>query len=136
MSKLLPALLSLSLAVSLSIPVAGCGGGEQPKPVAQPAAPRPDPVLAGVVVTPIAGALTPGDRIIAGKAQYNAVVEGKQRSWKGKGGTFGFISPGPARSGAKGNCREYSHTIYVNGRPQTGKGSACETAPGQWSYVG
>jgi len=64
-----------------------------------------------------------------------SVVDGKRRSWRGKAGSFGYIVPGPVSAGVRGNCRDYSHTIYLNGRPQTGKGSACQTAPGQWTIV-
>ncbi|MCC2098168.1 MAG: hypothetical protein KDJ29_14830 [Hyphomicrobiales bacterium] len=109
------------------------GSGEASRPAAN--APRVDPVLAGVVAGPMGTALTQEDRLIAGKAQYQAIVDGKRRSWRGKAGSFGYIEPGPVASGIKGNCREYSHTIYLNGRPQAGKGSACETAPGQWSIA-
>jgi surface antigen len=127
-------LLSTLIFPAIAVGLAGCmGAGEQPQPAAP--APKANPVLAGVVSGPTGTALTQEDRLTAGRAQYQSIVEGKRRSWRGKAGSFGYIVPGPVSAGIKGNCREYSHTIYLNGRPQTGKGSACQTAPGQWSIV-
>lgn len=113
--------------------VSGCGPESNP-PVAT-AKPPADPYVRGVVTGPVGQQLTPDDRRTAGKAQYTAISEGKRKSWRGKAGTFGFIEPGAVGNGVGGKCREYSHTIYLNGRPQTAKGSACETQPGSWNVV-
>ena len=78
--------------------LAGCmGAGEQPQPAAR--APQADPVLAGVVSGPTGTALTQEDRLVAGKAQYQSIVEGKRRYWRGKAGSFGYIVPGPMSAG-------------------------------------
>lgn len=121
--------------IIMTVALAGCTANTSSPPQPAATAPQPDPILAGVVAGPIGQQLSPGDREIAGKAQLAAIVDGQRRSWKGKGGTFGFIAPSPVSSGLQGNCRDYSHTIYINGRPQTGRGSACQSAPGQWRIV-
>lgn len=124
------------LFVPLAVLVAGCNGPGSSAPVAAtPPAPRADPVLAGAVTGPAGQGLTAGDREIAGKAQFAAIVDGQRRSWRGKGGTFGYISPGPVAAGSGGGCREYTHTIYLNGRPNSARGKACQASPGQWNIV-
>ena len=40
----------------------------------------------------------------------------------------------PART-SRGFCREYTHTIYVGGRPQQGYGTACRQPDGSWQIV-
>jgi surface antigen len=32
-------------------------------------------------------------------------------------------------------CRQYTHTIYVNGQPQAARGTACKNPDGSWSPV-
>ncbi len=32
-------------------------------------------------------------------------------------------------------CREYQQTIYINGRAETGNGTACQRPDGQWQIV-
>ena len=114
--------------------LAGCGGAGNE--ALSPAAKAPaDPYVRGAVAGPVGRQLTEQDRLIAGKAQFSAVSEGKRKSWRGKAGSFGYIEPGAISSGVSGKCREYSHTVYLNGRPKTAKGSACETNPGNWSVV-
>ena len=44
---------------------------------------------------------------------------------------YGTIVPGPyyyVRRGVR--CREYSHTIYVHGRPEIARGTACRNPDG------
>jgi surface antigen len=109
--------------------LAACNGsGNAPEPAARAPA---DPFATGVVMGPLGKSLTEADRKTAGKAQYTAISTRKRLSWRGKGGSFGYIVPG-AVSGGAGGCREYSHTIYINGRPGTGKGKACQIGPDSW----
>ncbi len=111
--------------------LAGCGGvGRSPTPVVQT-----NPFLAGAVLGAAGKGLSDRDRKIAGKAQYDAISEGKRLSWKGADGSFGFILPGPVSGAGSNSCREYSHTIYLNGRPSSGKGKACKTGSGRWNIV-
>jgi surface antigen len=112
--------------------LAGCAP-VSPPPAAAPAvvaAPAGPPPPAGVIAGPLGAKLTGADRQTAFDAQVAALDGGKRQSWKGGAGAFGFVEPG-AEAGA---CREYSHTIYVDGRPQSGKGRACRSPDGSWSW--
>jgi surface antigen len=33
------------------------------------------------------------------------------------------------------NCRQFTHTIYIDGRPQTARGTACRNPDGTWQPV-
>ena len=121
--------------ISLVIAFLGCGlvaacSSAPPPQAAAPAGPPPKPFLDGVVMGDAGRSLTDQDRQTAGEAQYAAIETGQRKSWRGKGGTYGFIEPGTQ----SGSCRDYSHTIYIDGRPKTGKGSACLEANGNWKY--
>jgi len=121
--------------ISMVIAIFGCGlvaacSSTPPPQAAAPAGPPPKPFLDGVVMGDTGRSLTDQDRQTAGEAQYAAIETGQRKSWRGKGGTYGFIEPG----GQSGSCRDYSHTIYIDGRPKTGNGSACLEANGNWKY--
>jgi surface antigen len=48
---------------------------------------------------------------------------------------YGTVVPGPYYDTGGRRCREYSHTVYVNGRPQTARGTACRNPDGTWTPV-
>ena len=99
--------------------LAGCGG-QQAAPVA---AATEEPPAPGVVGSSAGRELSEADKAIAIAAQQQAVATGQRKSWKGSHGVYGFITPGAETGG----CRDYTHRIFVNGRPQEGKGQACKT---------
>ena len=99
-----------------------------PAPVAKPVEPVPDGVLAG----PLGGKLNEADRKGAFAAQLAALSTGQKKTWRGAGGTYGFIEPGAESPSLKGSCRAYSHTIFFNGRPQSASGQSCREADGTW----
>lgn len=96
-----------------------------------PVAAVPPPPAPGVVGGPIGQSLDEKDREAAIAAQQEAVTSGERKSWRGARGAYGFIVPGP-ESGA---CRDYTHRIFVNGRPQEAKGQACRQN-GEWRVTG
>jgi surface antigen len=72
---------------------------------------------------------------------YAAQVEALERgpsgapvSWRNPdSGRYGSIVPGPAYQQAGRNCRSFTHTIYIDGRPQTARGTACRNPDGSWT---
>jgi surface antigen len=104
-------------------PLAACSSTAAPPPVQAAAAPvaAPPPPAPGVIAGAIGQSLTEKDREAAIAAQQDAVSSGARKSWRGEKGAYGFVTPG-AENGA---CRDYSHKIFVNGRPQEAKGQAC-----------
>ncbi|MGA9324185.1 MAG: RT0821/Lpp0805 family surface protein, partial [Xanthobacteraceae bacterium] len=50
-------------------------------------------------------------------------------------GRYGNVVPGPAYQMNGEPCREYTHTVYIDGQPQTGRGTACRNADGSWTTI-
>ena len=48
---------------------------------------------------------------------------------------YGTIVPGPGYQESGRNCRSFTHTIYIDGRPQVARGSACRNPDGTWQPV-
>ncbi len=96
-------------------------------------------LIGGVVGGTIGNALDEQDRRRAYMAEMEALEyggPGAPVSWRGERGAYGTIVAGPPY--AQGNferCREYTHTIYIQGRPQSARGVACRNPDGTWSPI-
>ena len=72
-------------------------------------------------------------------AQFDA-LEDPQRyvhhSWRnGIDGTEGTVIAGPTYLNGYGQCREYTHTVYFEGRNPSLTATACRTPGGAWRTV-
>ncbi len=102
---------------------AGCQSVGAPPPGSSSGTPAiPAPPAPGVIGAAIGQTLDEADRTAAIGAQQEAIASGSRKSWRGGHGAYGFITPGPETAG----CRDYTHRIFVNGRPQEAKGRACQ----------
>ena len=78
------------------------------------------------------------------KRAYAAEVEALERGQSGApvawrnpdSGRYGSVVPGPAYVDRGRNCRAYTETIYIDGRPQTARGTACRNPDGTWAPIG
>lgn len=69
-------------------------------------------------------------------AQMNAINAGQPQSWRAPSGAYGSVSPGPVYVDQSSQaCRQYTHTIVVDGKKQTGTGTACRNPNGTWQIV-
>ena len=97
-------------------------------------------LLGGLIGNRIGAALDDEDKERAYAAQLDALERGQSgapTSWKNPdSGRYGTIVPGPAYQEAGRNCRSFTHTIYIDGRPQTARGTACRNPDGTWSTIG
>jgi surface antigen len=50
-------------------------------------------------------------------------------------GRRGTIVPGPQFDRRGMPCRSFTHTIYIDGRPQVARGDACKNPDGTWTLV-
>jgi surface antigen len=104
--------------------------------------------LAGAAVGAVAGGLIGGaigasldeeERRRAYAAEMEALENGAPGApvgWRGRNtGYYGTVVPGPAYESYGRRCREYTHTVYIAGRPQTARGVACRNPDGTWSAV-
>jgi surface antigen len=84
-----------------------------------------------------ATALDPRDRNAAGAAHLRALQfaePGAPVAWRNpETGHHGTIVAGPAYQSNGQTCREFSHTVYVDEHPHTGRGSSCRNPDGTWT---
>ncbi|TCT07605.1 hypothetical protein [Aquabacter spiritensis] len=100
----------------------------------------PPPVAQGGVLNNAIGAnLDEADRRRAVAAEIAALEEGGPGTpvgWRGDNGVYGTVIAGPAYSRAGFvRCRDFTHTIFVQNRPQLARGAACRAPEGGWTVV-
>jgi surface antigen len=95
--------------------------------------------LGGFVGNRIGASLDEEDKRRAYAAQMQALETGPSGApvaWRNPDtGRYGNVVPGPAYQMNGEPCREYTHTVYVDGQPQTGRGTACRNADGSWTTI-
>lgn len=96
--------------------------------------------MAGGMLGNIAGAsLDAANRRAAAEAEYRALEYGRVGApvqWKGTGGRYGDVVAGAPYQVNDFSCRDYTHTIYVDGQPKVGRGTACKQGDGTWKLIG
>lgn len=96
-------------------------------------------LIGGMLGSAIGAALDDEDRQRAYAAQMQALDQGPSGapvSWRNPdSGRYGNVVPGPTYQQAGMACRQYTHTIYIEGRPQTARGTACRHPDGSWQPV-
>ena len=87
----------------------------------------------------IGASLDEQDKRLAYEAEMNALERGPSGapvSWRNPdSGRYGSVVPGPAYADRGRNCRAYTETIYIDGRPQTARGTACRNPDGTWAPI-
>ena len=95
--------------------------------------------LGGVVGHEIGRRMDEVDRRAAMEAEYRALETGRAGTatpWRNpKSGHYGTIVPGKPYVANARHCRTYTHTIYIDGRPETLSGTACRNPDGTWQKV-
>ena len=69
------------------------------------------------------------------QAQYNSVASGQASNWRAPSGPSGYVEPGPVYSESGRVCRQYTHTIVIDGRQERGVGTACRAPDGRWDII-
>jgi surface antigen len=95
---------------------------------------------AGVLGSPIGADLDERDRQRAYAAERQALEHGEPgepTGWRSeKPGRYGTIVPGAPYERGGTRCRDYSHSIYIDGKPQIARMTACRNPDGSWTPVG
>lgn len=89
----------------------------------------------GLVSRNAAAQLSKADMQRALEAEYRALEAapgGQPVVWQGKGVTGSVVAAAPFQVGSQ-NCRQYSHTLTVDGRDTATRGAACRNADGAWT---
>lgn len=96
-------------------------------------------LVGGLVGNRIGAALDEEDKKRAFAAEVDALERGPSGApvaWKNPdSGRYGTVVPGPAYQDAGRNCRSFTHTIYIDGKPQTARGTACRNPDGTWTPI-
>jgi len=96
-------------------------------------------VAGGILGSAIGASLDERDRQRAYAAEMAALENGPPGApvgWRGESsGYYGNVVPGPYYERGGMRCREYTHTIYINGRPQAARGTACRNPDGSWTPI-
>ena len=97
-------------------------------------------VVGGIVGSEIGRAMDRQDRILARQAELDAMEQGRSGvavPWRNPdNGRYGEVVPGPSYRRELADCRDYTHTIYIDGRPQIMRGTACRNRDGSWTNLG
>jgi surface antigen len=91
--------------------------------------------IGGLIGNAIGRDLDAQDRARAMAAERVVWVEGRRSEWRSEK-AYGYVEPGRTYYRGALYCREYTHTIYIQGRPQTAVGTACRNPDGSWTPVG
>ncbi|MDX2259398.1 MAG: RT0821/Lpp0805 family surface protein [Hyphomicrobiaceae bacterium] len=151
----------LLLTPALALPLAGCGPGGMTKAdggtvvgavaggiIGNQVGSGTGRVLAtvagafvgGIVGHTIGKSLDEQDRRLAQEAEFAALENGQSgvpRRWRNPdNGRYGDVVPSKPYRRAERDCRDFTHTVFISGRPETMKGTACRNPDGTWSNVG
>lgn len=97
-------------------------------------------LLGGFAGNQVGASLDRADQAYAARTTSQALEtapSGSRSEWTNPDtGHSGYVVPTAAYSTASyGTCRDYTHTIYVDGRSQTVNGTACRQSDGTWRVV-
>src|SRR3984957_19807524 len=128
----------------LGLSVAACTADSGPKEAGGTAV---GAVTGGVIGAAVGGlfgnrigaAMDDEDRRRAYAAQMQALETGPSGApvaWRNPdSGRYGNVVPGPAYQASGATCRQYTHTVYIDGTPQSARGTACRNPDGTWTTL-
>jgi surface antigen len=93
----------------------------------------------GILSGPVGASLDERDRKRAAAAEKQALERGEPGEpvgWRGGAGRHGTVVPGVDYEIRGVRCRDFTHSIYIDGRPQTARTTACRNPDASWSPVG
>ncbi len=92
--------------------------------------------IGGIIGNQIGASMDEEDKRQAYAAQMQALESppGAPVAWRNpNSGRYGSVVSAPAYEMAGAQCRQFTHTIYVDGQPQTARGTACRNPDGTWT---
>ncbi|WP_225767818.1 RT0821/Lpp0805 family surface protein [Inquilinus sp. Marseille-Q2685] len=96
-------------------------------------------LIGGWLGNSVGASLDRSDQLYAERT-YNQAFEsaptGTSSSWRNPdSGNYGTVTPTRTYRDYGRDCREFTQTIYVQGRAQPGTGTACREGDGTWRIV-
>ena len=93
-------------------------------------------VVGGIVGSEIGRSMDRQDRLLAQRAEFDAFERGpsgRPVRWNNPdNGRYGDVVPMESYRRGEYDCRDYTHTVYIDGRPQVMRGTACRNPDGTW----
>jgi surface antigen len=93
----------------------------------------------GLIGSAVGASMDEQDRQRAYAAEMQALESGAPGApvgWRSeRTAYYGTVVPGPYYEQRGMRCRAYTHTVYVDGRPQAVRGTACRNPDGTWMAV-
>ncbi|WP_181704155.1 RT0821/Lpp0805 family surface protein [Chthonobacter albigriseus] len=94
-------------------------------------------LVGGFLGNQIGARLDQNDQQYYYQSQYQALETGRSQRWNNpQSGVYGDVQTGPAYVVNNSQCREYTNTVYIDGRPEVARGTACRNPDGTWRPVG
>jgi surface antigen len=97
-------------------------------------------VIGGIVGNDIGKSLDQRDRELAREAEYDAWENGAPNRpvrWRNPdNGRYGEIVAEDYYERRGARCRNFVHRVWIDGRPQAMRGTACRNGDGTWTQVG
>jgi len=96
-------------------------------------------VLGALLGGEIGRQLDEADQRAVADAHYQALeTAGPNRpvQWRNeRSGHYGQVTAGPGYYVNERNCRDYAHTVHIDGEPEILRGTACRDPDGSWRNV-
>jgi surface antigen len=96
-------------------------------------------VAGGLIGNRIGAAADEEARQRAMQAEYQALQYGPPNTpvvWRDpEDDVYGEVVPGAPYQRGGQDCRDYTHTIYINGQPEVASGTACRLPDGTWQTI-
>src|SRR5262249_23183597 len=97
-------------------------------------------VIGGIVGNSIGKSLDERDRELARQAEFDAWergTPGRAVRWRNPdNGRYGEVVAQAYYPGGGSRCRDFIHTVWINGRREMMRGTACRNPDGTWTQVG
>jgi len=110
----------------------------QPAPAQQIASAQAMTDITAFIDPAAVGLLSANEKTEASSAQFNALQFGRPgapRSWQGDKGASGQVTVGPYVRVNNIDCRDFTHTVTISGKPYARQGTACRELDGRWSVA-
>lgn len=96
-------------------------------------------VAGGIIGSELGRSMDREDQRLAYEAELDALERGEDDRvvvWRNpRNGRYGEVVPARRYSRGPSVCRDYIHKVYIDGRPQSVRGTACRNPDGTWTAV-
>jgi surface antigen len=130
-----PLLVAMALSSCATSKSGGSGGLFSRKPSASAAFIT---ALQGGIAGRSGVELSDSDKQRAVEAEYRALegaAVGQPVAWSGRNASGRVVAAAPYQVGSQ-NCRQYTHTLIVDGKDTVVRGAACRNGDGSWTPLG